>query len=50
MTRPDFTVDGIPVRDNRMEVLFTFRADDAEMYLGNTPVSVDMGTALYMLQ
>ena len=33
-----------------MEVLFTFHADDAEMYLGNTPVSVDMGTALYMLQ
>ena len=50
MTRPDFTVDGISVRDNRMEVLFTFHADDAEMYLGNTPVSVDMGTALYMLQ
>ena len=33
-----------------MEVLFTFHADDAEMYLGNTPVSVDMGTALYVLQ
>jgi hypothetical protein len=33
-----------------MEVLFTFHADDAEMFLGNTPVSVDMGTALYMLQ
>ena len=33
-----------------MEVLFTFHADDAEMYLGNTSVSVDMGTALYMLQ
>lgn len=33
-----------------MEVLFTFHADDAEMYLGKTPVSVDMGTALYMLQ
>ena len=33
-----------------MEVLFTFHADDAEIYLGNTPVSVDMGTALYMLQ
>ena len=33
-----------------MEVLFTFHADDAEMYFGKTPVSVDMGTALYMLQ
>ena len=33
-----------------MEVLFTFHADDAEMYLGHTPVSVDMGTSLYMLQ
>lgn len=50
LSRPDFTVDGISVRDNRMEVLFTFHANDAEMYLGNTPVSVDMGTALYMLQ
>ncbi len=33
-----------------MEVLFTFHADDAEMYFGKTHVSVDMGTALYMLQ
>lgn len=32
-----------------MNVLFTFNADDAEMYFGSVTVNVNMGTALYML-
>jgi hypothetical protein len=33
-----------------MDVLFTFNTEDAEMYIGHSPITVDMATALYMLR
>ena len=33
-----------------MDVLFTFNTEDAEMYIGRSPITVDMATALYMLR
>ena len=33
-----------------MGVLFTFNTEDAEMYIGRSPITVDMATALYMLR
>ena len=33
-----------------MGVLFTFNMEDAEMYMGHNPITVDMATALYMLR
>lgn len=42
LNRPDFTAD--------VDILFTFSYEDAEMYLGHTPISVDTMTALYMLR
>ena len=47
-TRPDFTDDiGL---SGGMGVLFTFNTEDAEMYIGRSPITVDMATALYMLR
>ena len=33
-----------------MDVLFTFNTEDADMYIGRSPITVDMATALYMLR
>ena len=33
-----------------MDVLFTFNTENAEMYMGHSPIMVDVGTALYMLR
>ena len=33
-----------------MGVLFTFNMEDAEMYMGHSPIIVDVATALYMLR
>ena len=33
-----------------MGVLFTFNTEDAEMYMGHSPITVDVATALYMLR
>ncbi len=33
-----------------MGVLFTFNTEDAEMYIGRSPITVDVATALYMLR
>lgn len=48
MIRPDFTVSVNP--SDQLGVLFTFNTECAEMYIGYRPISVDMDTALYMLQ
>lgn len=47
-SRPDFAAD-ITAND-RMEVLFTFHADKAEMYLGKSAVDIGFSTAMYMLR
>src|SRR5574344_1167623 len=47
---PDFIVK-IYEPNPKLEVLFTISEEEgAEMYLGNTPIEVDLSTAIYMLQ